>query len=285
MTNQPQASILLSDSDSLFSLNLKEVTPSNDFILSEVESIETICLETSDKSLIGRISTVEITDSLIIVADDVAPGKVLAFNIDGTFSHQIGSVGEGPEDYSSINQVFIANEAVCIFDWKKSKLLTYELTGKFISAIEIARPERPENIYPTDGGYIGTYAAYFERNPFNIRTFGMDGVVTGTALPFKYTRPNPAGHIVKDAQLGQLFYTSFCDTIYSVTDSVINAVGRFGLYGSDDVPNFIEATSALDNRDYYRTINTSSDIKIVNHIEMTVMPDVWYIEYQTPQYC
>ncbi|MDE6186758.1 MAG: 6-bladed beta-propeller [Duncaniella sp.] len=285
VTNQPQASILLSDSDSLFSQNLKEVTPSNDFILSEVESIETICLETSDKSLIGRISTVEITDSLIIVADDVAPGKVLAFNLDGTFSHQIGSVGEGPEDYSSINQVFIANEAVCIFDWKKSKLLTYELTGKFISAIEIARPERPENIYPTDGGYIGTYAAYFERNPFNIRTFGMDGVVTGTALPFKYTRPNPAGHIVKDAQLGQLFYTSFCDTIYSVTDSVINAVGRFGLYGPDDVPNFIEATSALDNRDYYRTMNTSSDIKIVNYIEMTVMPDVWYIEYQTPQYC
>lgn len=284
VTNQPQASISFSDCDSLFSLNLKEITLSNDFILSEVESIETICLETSDKSLIGRISMVEITDSLIIVADDIAPGKVLAFNLDGTFSHQIGAVGEGPEDYSSINQVFIANEAVCIFDWKKSKLLTYELTGEFISAIEIAKSERPQNIYPTDGGYIGTYAAYFERNPFNIRTFGMEGVATGTALPFKYTRPNPAGHIVKDAQLGQLFYTSLCDTIYSVSDSVINVIGRFGLYGPNDVPNFIAATSALDNRDYYRFMNTSSDIKIVNYIEMTVMPDVWYIEYQTPQY-
>ena len=284
VTNQPQASILLSDFDSLFSLNLKEITLSNDFILSEVESIETICLETSDKSLIGRISMVEITDSLIIVADDIAPKKVLAFNIDGTFSHQIGAIGEGPEDYSSINQVFIANGSVYILDWTRSKLLTYKLTGEFISAIEIARPERPENIYLTDGGYIGTYAAYFERNPFNIRTFGMDGVVTGTALPFKYTRPNPAGHIVKDARLGQLFYTSLCDTIYSVSDSVINAIGRFGLYGPNDVPNFIEATSALNNRDYYRFMNTSSDIKIVNYIEMTVMPDSWYIEYQTPQY-
>lgn len=125
VTNQPQASILLSDFDSLFSLNLKEITLSNDFILSEVESIETICLETSDKSLIGRISMVEITDSLIIVADDIAPKKVLAFNIDGTFSHQIGAIGEGPEDYSSINQVFIANGSVYILDWTRSKLLEY----------------------------------------------------------------------------------------------------------------------------------------------------------------
>lgn len=280
-----EPTISVTDNDTLFHLKLNETPLSNDFILSEVESIEPIYLEANDSSLVGRINMVALTDSLIVVQDNVSPGKILAFHLDGSFSHQIGSFGEGPNDYASINQVFLDGNNVGILDWKSSKIVKYDLKGDFISSTAFQKQTCPQFIYPFKDGYIGTYSAYYDRNPFNIRIFDFDGFVTGTALPFKYDRPNTPGQIVSDKNFGKLFYSTLCDSIYCITSSNVTPIGTFGVYRPSEVADFIESTSSLDAGEYRKALSPASDLNIVNYVMITTMPDVWYIEYQTPQYC
>lgn len=285
LTDIPEPTISVIGNDSLFSLKLNETPLSNDFILSEVESIEPVYLETNDSSLIGHISMVAFTDSLIIVGDNVSPGKILAFNPDGSFSHQIGTFGDGPEDYSSIDQVFIEGDNVCVFDWKSPKFIKYDLTGDFKSSTDFQAGTSPQYIYPINDGYIGTYSAYFERNPFNIRIFDLEGAAIGSALPFRYDRPDTPGKIVNTTEYGKLFYSTLCDSLYSITANSVTPVGTFGVYGPTEVADFIAATSSLNNGEYRKALTPASDLNIVNYVGLTTMPDLWYIEYQTPRYC
>lgn len=285
ITDIPSASLSVAESEDFFNLNLKDSPLKNDFILSAIDSIEFLPLETTENSIIGKIGSVDFVDDYVIVSDAQAPGKVYAFKSDGSFSHPIGSIGEGAGEYSSANQVFSANNKIHIYDWKLSKLFIYNVDGTFISSIDFSKPTSPQNIYPIGSEYyIGTYAGYFKYNPFEIRIYNSSDSITATGLPFKYTRPTPSGNIIEDNSKRHLYYTQLSDTIYNVTDTTLCAVGALGLFTNGEVDEFMKKTSSLDKKDYIKALYTPSDNEMVNNVSFNIVGNKWIIEYQTPQF-
>lgn len=278
----PEPSIKTTVCDSIFCLNIKGQPLKHDFMTSVIDSIEIIRLETTEESIIGRIGSVNVLNDYLIIADDMASGDVLAFDKTGRYSHKIGSYGEGPEEYASIGQVFVHDNQIYVYDRSHSKLITYDVLGNHINSMSLTPISSPSKIYAVNQNtYIGTHTGYFKRNPFEIVFISSSDSITGNALPFKYTRPKIAGEVVNDCSGRTLFYTVMSDTIYSIIDSEITAVGLFGLYEDNEVKDYMEKTAYMDKTEYRNSLFGLSDNEIVNHISLTVLSNYWLVNWQT----
>lgn len=285
IANPPRPTVETSISDRMFNLGLKDKPIRHDILSSVIDSIEIIQLETTDESIIGSIGSVNALNNYLIVSDDMGPGKVLAFDRSGRFSHKIGSTGEGPEEYASANQVFIYDNNIYVYDRQHSKVIVYDVNGKYISSVRFNPTTSPSNLYAIDNGYIGTYAGYLDTNPFEIVFMTQSDSIIGKAIPFKYTRPKVAGRVINDYSSGRdlLFYTEMSDTIYRIADSKVTSVGLFGLYKDNEVHEYMEKTAGMDNNKFRATLFSPSDQVIVNHISLTALTDYWVVNWQTPR--
>lgn len=95
-----------------------------------------IRLETSSSCLLSGIKRIRMTDSFIFVLDF---NNLYAFTRQGKFVTQIGEQGEGPEEYLVLSSFYVDDnkKQVTIIDDFKNKLLNYDFTGKFISAVSV----------------------------------------------------------------------------------------------------------------------------------------------------
>ncbi len=110
----------------------------SELLLSSVfDSIYFIPLETKEECLINRVKSVHFYDSLIIVTD-VKRG-IMVFSGNGKFLYNIGKIGRGPEEYTSINQSYVNDQlgSVFVIDGANRKLLRYNIDGKYLSKISI----------------------------------------------------------------------------------------------------------------------------------------------------
>jgi hypothetical protein len=103
-----------------------------DFMLSElVESVDIVKLETGDSCLIKRIWKVYVTGSYIgILEHDRRPYKL--FDRKGNFISQIGTVGQGPNEYVSIisSNIDEVGKRVYIMPFQRAdNLLCYDFEG------------------------------------------------------------------------------------------------------------------------------------------------------------
>lgn len=101
------------------------------------DSVEFIPLETQDSSLFASISQAIITDDAIFVratfSDDSAEARILQFGKDGSFVQQIGSIGEGPGEYMSIDQMVIVKDTIYAFDeWNLCSHAYSACDGKYL---------------------------------------------------------------------------------------------------------------------------------------------------------
>ena len=107
--------------------------------LSEIaDEITAIELETTDESLInpGELVRIIITENYIITVEFSLAGfsQVLVFNRDGKFIRSVGARGQGPGEFNIIiNAAFDdKNNRLFIFSWPPSKIIRYQLDGKFL---------------------------------------------------------------------------------------------------------------------------------------------------------
>ena len=101
-----------------------------------VDSVKFVKLETTDECLIGRISTVFVTDGKIIVPHG-RTGEVYIFDDRGKYLSKISRMGKGPQEYAGINSAMFdpKTNQIIIFSLNDSKLLVYDLDGKFVRGI------------------------------------------------------------------------------------------------------------------------------------------------------
>ena len=100
--------------------------------LSEIaEEITAIELELTDESLINpdRISRVLLCEDYVIIAEQ---RQILVFNTDGKFVRSIGSIGQGPGEYTGIRGVAVDERCRRLFVNSSSKILCYALDGNCI---------------------------------------------------------------------------------------------------------------------------------------------------------
>jgi hypothetical protein len=107
----------------------KEVQPN--IALSEIaKSVEYISLETSDESFLSLIQEVRFFKDKFYVVD--FPGKILVFETNGKFLHQIGTEGEGPGEFFNLSSFVIDEKSERLYLASGRRLITYTLDNEYI---------------------------------------------------------------------------------------------------------------------------------------------------------
>jgi hypothetical protein len=102
-----------------------------------VERTDFIRLQTTSSCLIGEISRITLTDSLIFVFD--AQGqKVFLFDRKGAYVRTIGRQGKGPGEYVRFQTGYVDRKArqVVLFDPGAGKVHTYRYNGSHVATVK-----------------------------------------------------------------------------------------------------------------------------------------------------
>lgn len=103
------------------------------------EELQWVQLENSDTALVGGWIRTVIGEKYILVSNNKQnPFKL--FTRDGKFVCNIGAYGQGPGEYLNTydQQLDEANNRIYILPWNSSKILAYDLTGKFVGDIPLS---------------------------------------------------------------------------------------------------------------------------------------------------
>ena len=125
--------------------------------LSEIsEKIEAIELEVTDESLIQKVSRILYSSDFIIVQEWKS---IMLFDKNGKFIRRIGSEGQGPGEYVSINSIAADFDSKKIFVFSvDDKFLCYDFEGNFVKQSPIGYYPRARNAY---ANYIDNKLLFF----------------------------------------------------------------------------------------------------------------------------
>ncbi|GHT61444.1 hypothetical protein AGMMS50239_12360 [Bacteroidia bacterium] len=250
---------------------------------SIIDTIEYVKLATNDENLIGEISQILLTDSLIIVTDKEIAKSIYVFDSNGNFKNKIGQMGQGPAEYVEISHVAMVpnKDQIAIID----------------------RPQKKVHYF----NYLGNYE-YSERFPFMLRYFEYFGTnkkafdVTAMKDPsLKQYRENVLivtnieNEVIYGAcndfyKEGQFSYTTnyslrpfenkiyyspdFSNIIYSVEDSMVTAKYHLNIIYNGMPPLYKDITNELFSNYSSRYFFFNGD-----YIELK---DFTYINIYTP---
>lgn len=101
-----------------------------DMKLSHIaDSVHYILLETSDNCLLeGNCSVEAVTEKYIYIASSK---RLYQFTPQGRFIRQIGSLGRGPEEFSSLSDVACYGDKIYIITWQ-GEIIVYNEQGKYV---------------------------------------------------------------------------------------------------------------------------------------------------------
>lgn len=99
---------------------------------SLIDKVDFVKLETKKGNLIGEVSKLLFTDSLIIVIDKTISKSIYVFSINGQFIRKIGALGQGPAEYNYISDVILSYDKTKLHVLARHKLVTYNLNGTFL---------------------------------------------------------------------------------------------------------------------------------------------------------
>ncbi len=110
----------------------------------DVSQGEIIKLETTESSLLYEINNIDIFDSKMIIQ---TRGKSIAFSLSGDYLFQVGTKGEGPNEYKGHRALFIKDSLIHLFDDRSRKVLKYDFDGAFISTVGVT--ENTDGLFPS----------------------------------------------------------------------------------------------------------------------------------------
>ena len=101
-----------------------------------------VALESSENSLFGQISQVEIYNDKIYILDSGNTNALYVFTIDGKYVRKLKGIGDGPGEFISPHSFWIDNNGfILILDRQLNRLQKYRLDDlKFVDAINLPAP-------------------------------------------------------------------------------------------------------------------------------------------------
>lgn len=130
-TNKNIKREILSEAIKIDLSKFKELAKTDNPLIKKFDIIQ---LETNEKNLIGFINKILITGENILILDKKRSKSVFNFNYSGEYLGKIGSDGNGPQEYSFIEDMDLdANENIHILDLRKTKILKFKMSGDYIS--------------------------------------------------------------------------------------------------------------------------------------------------------
>jgi hypothetical protein len=125
---------------------IKEINKSNVEVsknidlIKYIDSCHLVKLETKQNCLIGTIKDIQFAANKIFVLNSIlGENEVLVFDRSGFFLNKIGSKGQGPHEYLSLNSFCINKfkNYVIIFDTYKREVHKYDYTGKYLESLPL----------------------------------------------------------------------------------------------------------------------------------------------------
>lgn len=261
------------------------VDPQNGNILSLdslIERVEFVKLETNDKDLIGKISQIYFSDSLIFVVDSRFTKSIFIYNMQGQLHNKISQIGNGPGEYSELSNVNFLPEKqlLIVFDRPQKRILSYSYNGEWIST------ETPP--------FLSNYFEYSNSGFKAYECYGLDDVKLGKDKNNTLIVTNADNKVLysfhKDIYNTNFTYTknktlrifdneiyyspNINDTIYLITDSLVKA--QYCI----QIPNH-----NIPNRQEYLTNSKFEDF-LNNHFffngDFIELKDFTYVNIMTP---
>ena len=106
--------------------------------LKMIDSTSLICLrENLEKDLqIKQRDKICVKKNHIYVADTYLK-RVIVFDNKGLALYQVGSLGNGPGEYSSVADFYVADSCLYLYDSAKRKILVYDNENKYLRDFDI----------------------------------------------------------------------------------------------------------------------------------------------------
>lgn len=128
--------------------------PQPEDLLKIAAEVKRIPLETSDSILIREIATLVEADDLLYIRHE---NECSVFDRDGKFLRNIGSQGEGPNEYLTLNHFFIKDGDLYLYEAEKEIVRIYTPEGIFKR--DFPTGESYNAVYPLAGD---TYLGYMD---------------------------------------------------------------------------------------------------------------------------
>jgi hypothetical protein len=142
-----------STESALYTINLDSIPTVDSFKMSSIFSkVKAILLEETDYVVIGEIDQMQVFDNYIFILDIDKAKKLFMFDKNGKYLRQIGSMGQGPGEYTYITDFCLdtINRAIYTLDSPKHMLYKYNFdNGKFIGSINIQHDKEHYSQYVT----------------------------------------------------------------------------------------------------------------------------------------
>lgn len=211
----------------------------NDTFFDLIDTFKVIKLETTNESLFGDISKLEILNDTVIIFDSKNQ-NVLTFDFDGRFLGNIGKKGKGPNEILNIRNIAIdrKNEKVLILDDIKQKVIHYTLDGRYTYADDAV-------VFPHDfaiqDNHLIFYQAYssifFNKNVNYDLLITKNDKIVEKYFPFSQTGSfrYPLNKVFYEVSDTLCFIDKWDSRIYSIVDKKL--IPRFDIdFKGNDVP-------------------------------------------------
>jgi hypothetical protein len=218
-----------------------------------------IPLETSEKSLFSTVNKMIVHENKFYIMDMVKMKQIFVFHNDGTFSHTIGSKGEGPGEYMNIEDFTIdtENNRVVVLSYP-SIIYTYDMSGVFMER-KVVSNAMLWSICNYENGFIcstnhqsATSGAdarlifMFDKN-FNLQYKLFD------VLPVQVAFPSFVHQPLLNSETGVIYCDSFTSKIYFINTEKPSDSQSIKLVLNDEAPASVYADPMkfITNQQHY----------------------------------
>lgn len=199
------------------------------------EGKEIVALETTDNSLIKRVTSLFVTDEYIIVFDS-GSHRILQFDRKGKFIRCMSRQGRGPKEIPWFAEVIFHDNLLYVLGM--GKLLVINMAGDVVRSIALDNFGF-NSCYPTSNGGFWAYLYSNERDrPYYLSLLDENlNVVNnwGEKHPQALYVISPQKYFFNDGAGELYFYHCFTDSIYHLTDNGAEPVYRFDFGESDNL--------------------------------------------------
>ncbi len=248
---------------------------------SLVESCEIVKLQTSDDAFIDYARCIGITEKYICIKS-YGRYPVKLFDRNGKFIRNIGVIGRGPGEYSSLAGLQFSQEGDKVYlipEINARNILVYDVEGNILKAIPLVYPQRKFKAIISSDSIITVFSMPIANDPAVCFQQTFDGKLIQEVTPPSYLiSQDYNGEVYIN---GLSYYNTISDTLYHYNTLKNRLEPKFALSFKDgrkghgiysELPGFyccfniLVDKNTLDSRyfhiknDFWGGINTSPNV-------------------------
>ncbi|WP_323757709.1 6-bladed beta-propeller [Roseivirga sp.] len=227
----------VTDLDDFKSYHLDLDLPKENFI-DMVESVELMQFEETDESLLSTIRKINRLDDGFVFHTDKKMGTdehmtIYFFDENGNFKNKINRQGQGPEEYGSIESLWIESGLVTVYSMPKSVIYRYTPEGDFVDSRKLPDQLRVGDIRPYKDGYVAemNYLPINDTSYYKFAKLDKDLKLEKAFLKYDNAPDEMPWFIAYSTvipyQDGVRLFRVFSDTIYAYTNDKLAPLVHF----------------------------------------------------------